>query len=103
MLNLRFNKMVRGLLASYLLILTFVCLYVPWLGIRYQREVRASESLVMRTSLGFSWLWSPPESTRLTFVVVDTARVALVVIALTAFFGSSLLFVGLKPSGDIGK
>ncbi len=83
----------RGILAAYALAVCLLCVYVPW-------EARVSavySDATLTVSLGYGFLWSPPEKRIETYpspvnvAQVSIARVVLALVALTAATGCALI------------
>ncbi len=71
------------LTVGYLAMVLWLCIYVPWTHPRHGAD----------RSVGYSFLWSPPGYPA---SVVDTTRVVLGLVAVTAVFAAACVLVWLR-------
>ncbi len=76
------NNMRRGLVISYLIVIAFLCVYLPW-KIDYQGG---------RASVGYSFIWSPEDA----YFSVDFGRLLLEIIAVTLLAAALNIVLGRR-------
>jgi hypothetical protein len=79
------DRGVRALVIVYLIVLAGACVYVPWTA-RLPRG--------MSRSLGYAFLWSPPQD--YVAAAVDLSRILLELLAVTALFVGVFIAVFLR-------
>ncbi len=83
------NKTAKVVLAIYLVLLAFVCIYVPW-----KTNIAIAQGTILVDSIGYSPIWSLHDfGGAYQGATVDFAKVVLEIVALTAIFAIPFVFV----------
>jgi hypothetical protein len=86
------NKAAKVVLTIYLVLLVFVCIYVPW-----RTNNAIAQGTILVDSIGYSPIWAMHDfNGAYQGATVDFGKVVLEAVALTAIFGIPFIFV-YKP------
>lgn len=83
------NKGAKVVLTIYLILLAFVCIYVPW-----KTNIAIAQGTILEDSIGYSPIWTTHDfGGQYQGATIDFLKVVLEVVALTAIFAIPFIFI----------